>query len=162
MLNLKDNFKIYQATKSLGEIAIASEYTMVIDDEPDMTYLIKQFPVPMVTAEDVIEVPMIGGLKGFTPQTPKFDFRGTIAFKETMDGHVRDLLNRMHADISIGIRPRFNATIYLGTQDNYKQKYRIIDASLFGFDPFDADIENRGQIVTLQGQIAFMYFPVNE
>lgn len=162
MLNSKNNFKIYQSSKALGELAIASEYTMVIDGEPDLMYLIKQFPVPLVNSEDTIEAAMVGGLKGYVPQALKFDFRGTIAFKEDMNGNVRKFIQRIQADTSVGVRPKFNATIYLGVPDDYKQKYRIIDAVLFGFDPIDADMENRGQLVILSGQIAYMYFPENQ
>lgn len=159
MLNAKTAFDVYQKSKALGEIALNSEYTMVIDGKEDYTYLIKQFPVPQVTPEDVIEVPLIGGLKTATAQTPRFDFRGSIAFKENMDGAVRSLIEEMQASVEIGNRPKFNATIYLGTQDNHKQKWRIIDAVLFGFDPLDTDSENRSQIAVLQGQIFYMYFP---
>lgn len=158
MLNTQNNFKMYQAAKQMGEIAIASEYTMEFDDFSEMTHILKQFPVPIITPEEVIEVPMVGGLKGFTSQALKFDFRGTIAFKETMKGDVRKMLSQMHADIDVGVRPRFNATIYLGTKENHTQKWRIIDAILFGFDPIDADNENRGQHVIVSGQIAYMYF----
>lgn len=159
MLNAKNAFDVYQKTKALGEIALNSEYTMVIDGKDEYTYLVKQFPVPQVTPEDVIEVPLIGGFKTATQQTPRFDFRGSIAFKENMDGAVRALIESLQADVEIGVRPTFNATLYLGTPDNFKQKWRIIDAVLFGFDPLDTDTENRSQITVLQGQIFYMYFP---
>ncbi len=159
MFGFKKAFDFYQKTKALGEKSINSEYTMVLDDEPDVQYLIKQFPLPIVSPEDVIEVPMVGGLKGFTPQISKFDFRGTFVLAETVGGHARNLLEKTQAMRTVSVRPRFNAVIYHGTPDEYVQKWRIIDAALFGFDPVDIDMENRGQLTVYQGQIAFMYFP---
>lgn len=158
MFGMKAALEVYQATKARGETALASEYTMVIDGAEDMTYQIKQFPVPIVAPEDVVEASLNGGIKTFVPQTPRMDFRGTIAFEETANAQVRQLIEKYQSERSVRHRPRFNATIYHGTQSDYAQKWRIIDAVLFGFDPFDADRENRGAVTIITGQIAYMYF----
>lgn len=160
MLNIQTAFDIYQKTKALGEVAIASEFTLVLDDAPDLQYLIKQFPVPVVAPEDMIEVPMVGGLKGATAQMDKYDMRGTIAFKETTNGMVRQFLESRQATArTVSNRPRFNGTIYHGTPEDHAQKWRIFDACLYGFDPLDADSENRSALAVYQGQIFYMYFP---
>lgn len=159
MLNLKNSFKMYQQTKALGEKSINSEYIMIPDDRPDIHLLTKQFPLPVVSPEDVIEVPMVGGLKSYTPQVAKFDQKGAIIFSEVASGIVREFLESVQAERTVANRPRFNATIYHGTPDNYTQKWRIIDAVLFGFDTIEANIENRGQLTEYSGQIAYMYFP---
>lgn len=159
MLGLKQAFDMYQSTKKLGQKSINSEYVMIPDDYPDMHLLTKQFPLPVVAPEDVIEVSMIGGIKGYTPQVSKFDQKGAIIFSEVTDGKVRYFLESLQADRSVSNRPSFNATIYHGTPDNFTQKWRIIDAVLFGFDPIEANIENRGQLTEYSGQIAYMYFP---
>lgn len=161
MLNNQTAFNIYQKTKALGEVAIASEFTLVLDDAPDLMYLVKQFPVPTgITPEDMIEVPMVGGMKGSTAQMDRYDVRGTIAFKETVDGKVRKFLENLQSgERTVANRPRFNGTVYLGTPEDHTQKWRIHDACLFGFDPFDADTENRSSLAVYQGQIFYMYFP---
>ena len=152
--------RAYEGTKALGEVAVASECTMKIDgDDENIHYLIKQFPVPIFSPEDKIEVPLIGGLKTHVPQAGRFDFSGSIAFIETIDGKVRAFLEKLQAGRNVAKRPRFNATIYMGTPEEHTQSFRIIDAILHGFDPFDADVENRGQVVILQGQISYMCFP---
>jgi len=159
MYGTRHAFDVYQKTKALNEKSIISEYMMVIDGEPDIQYLLKQFPVPIASPEDVIEVPLVGGMKTQTSQVTRYDFRGSIAFQETVAGHVRALFEKMAAERTVSHRPTFNAVIYHGTPDNHTQKWRIIDAMLFGFDPIDADAENRGQLVLYTGQIAYMYFP---
>lgn len=161
MLNTKAAFKLYQEMKALGEVAIASEFTLVLDDAPDLMYLVKQFPVPAgVTPEDGNEVPMVGGMKGSTPQMDRYDHRGTIAFKETVDGKVRKFLENLQSGgRTVAKRPRFSGTVYLGTPEDHTQKWRIHDAFLYGFDPFDADTENRSSLAVYQGQIFYMYFP---
>lgn len=162
MLNPEQQFNIYQQTKALGELSIASEYTIVFDNFEHMTFLSKQFPIPIVAPEEVIEVPMVGGMKGYTPQIPRTDFRGTLAFKETVAGHARAFLEALSKERTISERHRINATVYHGTQEKYAQKWRCIDCILFGFEPLDADAENRGALAIYQGQIAGMYFPVND
>ena len=115
----------------------------------------KQITAP----EDIIEVPMVGGIKGGTQQIPRFEHRGTCALAETVSGHARDLLERAQATRTVSQRPKFSGTIYHGTPDNHTQKWRIIDAQFFGFDPVDVDVENRGQLTVYSGQIFYMYFP---
>ena len=159
MFSIKNAFDVYQKTKSLGEKSINSEYIFVIDGEPDVEYLMKQFPLPITAPEDIIEVPMVGGIKGGTQQIPRFDHRGTCALAETVSGHARALLERAQATRTVSQRPKFSGTIYHGTPDNHTQKWRIIDAQFFGFDPVDVDVENRGQLTVYSGQIFYMYFP---
>ena len=60
MFSIKNAFDVYQKTKSLGEKSINSEYIFVIDGEPDVEYLMKQFRLPITAPEDIIEVPMVG------------------------------------------------------------------------------------------------------
>lgn len=159
MFSIKQAFGAYQATKALGEKSINSEYVLVLDDAPDIQYLFKQFPIPVTAPEDIIEVPMQGGIKGGTQQVPRFDHRGTVAISETVGGHARALLEAAQATRSVKERPKFNGVIYHGTPDSHAQKWRIIDAQFFGFDPIDTDVENRGQLTVYQGQIFYMYFP---
>ena len=99
MFSIKNAFDVYQKTKSLGEKSINSEYMFVIDGEPDVEYLMKQFPLPITAPEDIIEVPMVGGIKGGTQQIPRFDHRGACALSETASGHARDLLERAQARV---------------------------------------------------------------
>lgn len=159
MFNFKQAFEGYQATKALGEKSINSEYIMVIDGYEHIQYLLKEFPIPVVNPEDVIDVPLVGGMKTKTPQMANFSFSGTISLNETVDGHVRNLIETIQANRSVRNRPKFNATIYHGTIDDHAQKWRIKDAVLHGFDPITVDYENRGALTTYSGQISFMYFP---
>lgn len=159
MLNFQQSFAMYQKMKASGKKSINSEYMLVPDDYPDMCIYVKQFPLPVVAPEDVIDVPMIGGLKSYTPQAPRFDQKGAIIFSENTQGTVRQFLESLSAERSVSHRPSFNATIYHGTPENHEQSWRILDAVLFGFDPIEANIENRGQLTEYSGQIAYMYFP---
>ncbi|MDK4680296.1 hypothetical protein [Kingella negevensis] len=108
MYNSKTAFEVYKRSKALNEKAIISEFTMVLDNEPDAQYLLKQFPVPITSAEDVIEVPLIGGMKTQTSQVARFDHRGSIAFQETVTGHVRALFEKLAAERTVSNRPTFN------------------------------------------------------
>lgn len=159
MFNFDNAFKAYQETKALGEASINSEFIMVIDGYEYMQYMLKEFPIPVVNPEDVIEVPMVGGTKTKTPQMANFSFSGGISFIERVEGHVRNLIETIQANRSVRNRPKFNATIYHGTIDDHAQKWRIKDAVLHGFDPITVDYENRGALTTYSGQISFMYFP---
>lgn len=159
MLSPQQQYNMYQNTKSLGELSIASEYTIVFDGYEHMTFLTKQFPIPIVAPEEIIEIPMIGGMKGYTSQISRTEFRGTLAFKETVQGHAREFLETLSQERTVSERHRVNCTVYHGTVEKHTQVWRCLDCILFGFEPIDADAENRGALAIYQGQIAGMYFP---
>lgn len=159
MLNVQEQYKMFQGAVALGEIAISSEYVMIPDDYPEMQLLVKQFNVPYANPEDVIEVPMVGGQTSHTPQISKTDFKGAIAFKETVAGHVRKFLEKVGAERTVSQRSYFNFTIYQGTPENHTNVWHCKHACLFGFEPLEVDFENRGQLSILTGQIAYHYFP---
>lgn len=159
MLNTKKQFELYQSAKALGELALLSEFTIVFDGFENMKFLTKQFPIPISAPEEVVEVPMVGGMKAYTPQITRTDFRGTLALKETVSGQVRQFLEQIGAERTISNRGRVSCTVYMGTEEEHTQKWRCLDCVLFGFEPLDADAENRGSLAIYQGQIAGMYFP---
>lgn len=158
MLNLKQQLKTFQAVKAMGELAIASEYTMVVDDYPELRFAFKTFPIPVINPEDTIEVPMLGGQIGGTPQLAKTYFKGTFALLETTDGMMRKWIEQMAAERTHSNRPKFNFTLYYGTPEDHSQSYRCYDGTFFGAEPVEADTENRSQLAIIQGQIAYYYF----
>lgn len=159
MISGKAASKLYDRVKALGEISINSEYTMVFHDHPDVFLLIKQFPIPITSPEDKIEVPLIGGIKGHTAQVPRIDYSGTIVMYETVDGKTRAFLEKLALGRTISNRPKFNATLYHGVPEDHAQKWEIKDALIHGIDPIDTDTENRGTLTTISGQISYIYFP---
>lgn len=157
MLNVKQQAAQFREVKAMGEIALASEYTIVLDDYPSMRLLFKEFPVPIINPTDDIEVTLNGGQKTGTRGVARTYFTGSAALIDTVHGHSRKFIEELNMNRTVSKRPTINGVIYHGSEEDHTQSFRIEDVAFFGFDPIQADTEN-AQAVIVQGQCAYHYF----
>lgn len=145
---LKD---IFDQTMALGDKAISSDFTVVIEGHEGVSVLFKQFPTPILSSKGEIEVPGPMGTITFQPQQVGTGLQGPVAMHETKKSHVRKMNDAILANGG-----RFNARVYEGTPENNTGSYRIKKA-FFVWDQPDRDSENRTQVVTLSGTVFYHY-----
>lgn len=138
---------------ALGQKRNASTYTLVPDGLEAMYLAFKQFPVPFLSPSgEAAEVAIPGGGATFVPTPTDTRFTGGITLMETTSDVVRNFVNWVIAQGGT-----FDATIYDGTLEAHRGGWKIKSA-FFKLDNFDADAENRTQIVTPAGTIWFNHF----
>lgn len=143
---------IFNGAVALGDKAISSDATFVIEGHESLSLLIKQFPWPELTPAGEIEVPLPMGGAMWQPQQLKFNQQGSVTLMETRKGHIRKLMEDL-----IRQGAKFNAKVYEGTPDNYTRMERIVQCFLQLDNP-DRDWENRAQILLVSGTLFFHYF----
>lgn len=161
MLSVAQQKKNFDAMRADGEIAIASEFSLVIDDREDMTLYFKEFPVPIINPEDEIEVTLQGGQKTGTTAIARTHFKGSCSLIDNVYGKAIKFISSLSKERTVDKRPTVDATIYHGTPENYTQKFRIKSVRFYGFDPFQADTENQTAVV-LNGQCSYEHFDETE
>lgn len=142
----------YNAQRLLGDKALASDATMVIEGFEGMSLLIKQFPWPILSTLGEIEVPMPMGIAAWQPAQAKINQQGAIQIMETVGGQAHDFAEEVCARGA-----RFQATVYEGTPDHFTRGLKLVDAFVQLDNP-DRDYESRQQILLVSGTIFFMYF----
>lgn len=142
----------YNAQRLLGDKAIASDATMVIEGFENMSLLIKQFPWPILSTGGEIEVPGPMGLTSWQPSQLKIAQQGAVQIMETVGGQAHDF-----AEALVSRGGRFQAAVYEGTPDRFTRGLRIVDAFVQLDNP-DRDFESRQQILLVSGTIFFHYF----
>jgi hypothetical protein len=146
----QQQFALQAAT---GHKRNASTYTLVPAGLEAMYLAFKQFPVPFLSPSgEAAEVAVPGGGATYVATPPDTRFTGGITLMETTSDVVRNFVNWVVAQGGY-----FDATIYDGTIDAHRGGWKIVGA-FFKLDNFDADAENRTQIVTPSGTIWFNYF----
>lgn len=158
MFNVTDQEKAITQVASLGEIAISSEYMLVPDLYPELTFLIKGFALPVINATDVVEVPLAGGIATHTSALPATNFKSGLTLIETTRGHMTKLFEHFAEERDIITRLKFDFTIYQGTPDKHTLRWDCSHAVLFGFEPVEIDGENRTAPMNLTGQVAYHCF----
>lgn len=143
--------EVYDQTMALGDKAISSDFTVVIEGHEGLSVLFKQFPMPILSSAGEIEVPGPLGTKTWQPQQVSTALQGAVAMHETKAGDVR----KMNAAI-LANGGRFNARVYEGTPTNNSGSCRIKNA-FFVWDQQDRDVENRTQVVVQSGTVFFHY-----
>lgn len=137
---------------SIGERAINSDFTMVIPGFEQYSPLIKQFPWPVLTPGEAIEVPGPLGSKDWLPSQVNTAFQGAITVSETVVGDAENLLAALLIN-----KGRFKtAILYEGTPDEFHRAKRIRNLIL-SIEPVDRDQENRSQLLTLTGTAYFKF-----
>jgi len=142
----------YDVTKNLGAKVISSDFSFEIEGFENNYLLCKQAPWPEVSPEGEIEVPFPLGAVYVQSQQIKIRRQGPIAFMETIQGSVDNMLSNI---VSLG--GYFNAKIYEGTPQRFLRAKRIVDCFM-QFDDADRDWENRSQILMFNGTIHYHYF----
>lgn len=142
----------YNATRAMGEKAINSDATLVIEGAETLMLLTKQFPWPELSVGGEIEVPTPLGAMMYQPQQIKVAQQGQMALMETVRGHVGTFLEQL-----VGQGGYFQATAYEGVPDRFYRAYKIRDCFWQAENP-DRDWENRAQITTINGTLFFHFF----
>lgn len=144
---LKANFAINQA---LGDTSVQSDSVMVIEGFETHTPLLKSFPWPVLSAGDMIEIPLPLGQTTGQPAQIKTHQQGAVVIRETVFGHTQDMLTKLAGK-------KFNATIYEGTPEAFTRGVKIRDA-FFVMDPSDRDMESRTAITQYSGTLHYNFF----
>lgn len=138
---------------ALGAKRNAGTFTLVPDGMEAMYLAFKQFPVPFLSPSgEAAEVAVPGGGAMYVPTPPDTRFTGGITMMETSSDVVRNFVKWVIAQGGT-----FDGTIYDGTIDAHRGGWKI-KSSFFKLDNFDADAENRTQLVTPSGTIWFSHF----
>lgn len=146
--------RIHESVRAKGDKAINADFAFEIEGFEDIWLLAKQCPQPELSSEGEIEVATPLGGKVWQPQQVKFAQQGAITLMETEAGHIDDMLQAL---LTSGNKGRFNAKIYEGTPDAYRNYKPIKDCFLVLDNP-DRDWENRSQVLQLTGTLFFHYY----
>jgi hypothetical protein len=144
--------QFYDATRAMGDKAVASDGAFEIQGFESMWLAIKAFPWPQVSTGGEIEVPSPLGAAMFQQQQTKIHNQGQITLFETPQGQIDNLMLQLLTQGG-----RFNATVYEGTPDSYARSKPIYDCFI-QLDTPDRDWENRSTLLTFSGTLYFHYF----
>lgn len=144
--------KIHDTIVANGDPAMSSDGKLVIDGYENFSSKLKAFPWPTISPGEAVEVPTeLGGAYWVNSQS-KFNQQGSITLQETVVGGMQKDMLKL---ISEG--GYFNGWVYEGNQEHWYSRLRIKRATI-NLEPGERDWENRTQILTLTGQISYMFF----
>lgn len=162
MFNVKEQKQVIGQLDALGQLALSCEYSMVIHGYEGLMVLTKGFALPVIAPEEMVDVPLIGGVMTHTQGLPRTEFKHQFIMYETVAGH----LTRFHEDRAkvraIDQRPTFSFTVYQGTPEKHTRKWECTHGAIFGVEPPEIDVENRTGLMMLNGQIAYHCFGSEE
>lgn len=141
----------YNLSRALGDKAIVSDATLVIEGHSDLRLLAKQFPWPECTSQGEIEVPSPMGAAMWQPQQLKLHQQGQLALMETVAGHVHKFTKTIAANKGI-----FQATVYEGTPERFYRAMKLEDCFWVADNP-DRDWESRSQVLIVTGTLFFHF-----
>jgi hypothetical protein len=145
----------YETAKQLGAGMLSCNAMLVPELAPNIALLLKTYPRPIVTNNDSAEVSYAGGLAAHVPGVPKTSFQGAITMMETETGQISDF-----AELLISNGGTTNCILYDGRMNRWTKAHELMDCA-FTFEPGDLDSEGRSSIVTVSGNINYMYFGAN-
>lgn len=144
--------RTFQNTNDLGRKVVKADAQIVFDEFPDMPLMVKQFPWPVATVDDVIETWGPNGQKMVQPKQVKTKQEGPVALYETVNGQASEFLKALIANGSY-----LNATVYEGRPDDYKRKEEIKNMIMV-MDTPDRDWEGDAELLIFQGTMHFHWF----
>lgn len=151
----------YQLAKSIGSPALACNAVLVPDNFPNLQLLFQNFTRPMVTMNDAADVDYAWGLAAHTPGVAKTDYEGSITVIETETEQIANFAQWL-VDNG-GEIP--SCTIIFGGSDGTAESgatlYKIEDVAVTFDGGGDIDASSRSQILTVQGNMRYMYFGKN-
>jgi hypothetical protein len=142
----------FDSVQAMGAKAIQSDFTIEIEGFERNYLQYKQFPWPVLSVNDPVEVFGPMGMRYFETANIEVTYQGSFSMYETEAGQADDLM--------IGLIMRggkFDAKVYHGTPDHFVRMKPIYGAIL-KLDAPDLDFENRTQPLILSGQLNFHYF----
>lgn len=151
----------YQIAKSLGAPALACNAVLVPDNFPNLQLLFQNFTRPIVTMNDAADVDYAWGLAAHTPGVAKPNYEGSITAIETETGQIANFAQWL-VDNG-GEIP--SCTVIFGGSDGTTASgatlYKIEDVAVTFDGGGDIDASSRSQILTVQGNMRYMYFGKN-
>ncbi len=145
----------YETAKQLGAAMLACNAMLVPEAAPNIALLFKTYPRPIVTNNESAEVAYAGGLMGHVPGVPKTSYEGAVTMIETETGQIVDF-----AELLLAQGGSTNCILYEGRIDRWTKAHELIDCA-FTFEPGDLDSESRSTVLTVSGNMKYMYFGQN-
>lgn len=145
----------YEAAKQLGAAMLACNAMLVPEAAPHIALLFKTYPRPMTTNNESADVSYAGGLQAHVPGVPKTSFDGPFTCTETETGQLADF-----AELIMSMGGSTNCILYDGRMNRWTKAHELLDCALT-FEPGDLDAESRSQILTVSGNMKYMYFGQN-
>lgn len=152
----------YETAKSLGSPALACNAVLVPVGHEHLRLLFQNFQRPMVTNNDPADVDYAGGLAAHVPGVPKTSFDGSVTVIETENGAISAFAQAL-ADAG-GVLPECKVLFGLSSDsvDEALKVYTLIDVAItFSDGGGEIDASSRSQILTVSGQMKYMYFGDN-
>lgn len=145
----------YETAKQLGTAMLACNAMLVPEAAPNIAILFKTYPRPIVSNNESAEVSYAGGLMGHVAGVPKTSYEGAVTMIETETGQIADF-----AELLISQGGTTNCILYDGRINRWTKAHELIDCA-FTFEPGDLDSESRSTILTVSGNMKYMYFGQN-
>ncbi|WP_322977466.1 hypothetical protein [Acinetobacter pittii] len=145
----------YETTKQLGAGMLGCNAMLVPEIAPHIALLFKTYPRPIVTNNESAEVSYAGGLLAHVPGVPKTSYEGAVTMTETETGQIADF-----AELLMSQGGTTNCILYDGRINRWTKAHELIDCA-FTFEPGDLDSENRSSVLTISGNMKYMYFGQN-
>lgn len=145
----------YETAKQLGAAMLACNAMLVPEAAPHIALLFKTFQRPIVTNTESAEVSYAGGLQAHVSGVPKTSFESAVTLMETETGQGADF-----AELLISRGGTTNCILYDGRINRWTKAHELIDCS-FTFEAGDIDSESRSTILTISGNMKYMYFGQN-
>ena len=152
----------YETAKSLGAAALACNAVLIPTGFEHMRLLFQNFTRPMVTNNDPADVDYAGGLAAHIQGVPKTDFETSITAIETEKGALSKFAQAV-VDNG-GMIPE--CKVVFGGSDGVASSgaevYTIQDVAVtFSDGGGEIDASSRSQILTVQGNMRYMFFGKN-
>lgn len=144
--------ELFDQQMALGDKAISSDFTVVLDGFENLMILFKQFPTPVLSSQGEIEVPGPMGTKVWQMQQVATALQGPVAMFETKRQDFRKMQRQLISKGGVIASGR----VYEGTPQNNTGSYRIKNIG-FVWDTLDRDVENRTQVVTPTGTVFYHF-----
>lgn len=151
----------YQIAKSLGAPALACNAVLVPDNFPNLQLLFQNFTRPIITNNDAADVDYAWGLAAHTPGVAKTNYETSVTAIETETGQVANFAQWL-VDNG-GEIP--SCTVIFGGSDGTTATgailYKLEDVAVTFDGGGDIDASSRSQILTVQGNMRYMFFGKN-
>jgi hypothetical protein len=145
----------YEAAKQLGAAMLSCNAMIVPEAAPHLALLFKTYPRPIITNNEAAEVSYAGGLATHVAGVPKTSYEGPITMIETESGQISEF-----AELLVASGGTTNCILYDGRVGRWTKAHELIDCA-FTFENGDIDSEGRSQILTISGNMKYMYFGQN-
>lgn len=152
----------YETAKTLGTPALACNAILIPTGHEHLRLLIQNFQRPMVTNNDSADIDYAGGLAAHRPGVPKTSFESSITCIETEKGAISQFAQAvMNMGGSLdSCRIVFNVSD--GQTNTSPIIYTIYDVDFtFSDGGGEIDASSRSQILTVSGNMRYMYFGEN-